>query len=307
MMDYFDLHADTLTQIPQGESLLENGCNLDISRVGEFAGRFAQVFAIWKDSKAAGQPDFMELYGRAAALMAAQSGRIVWCRNASDMETAHGQGKGAAFLSVEDISIAENMEDTAGRLSELGVCFASLCWNYENEYACGAAFDQTKGLTQAGRDLAAGLVQNGIVLDISHLSDRGVEELFGLTDCPLIASHSDIRSVCDHPRNLRPEHVRELVQRKGLIGLNFYRDFVGEGGFLQLLRHADAVLEAGGEDALAVGSDFDGCKDRFAEGIRGVQTVPELYRAMERAGMDTKLLDKMFYENAACFVRRTLG
>ena len=106
------------------------------------------------------------------------------------------------------------------------------------------------------------LTDQGIVMDISHLSDQGVEDLFQLTDRPVMASHSDIREVWDAPRNLQKVHLKELISRKGIIGMNFFAPFVGEKPQISdLLKHMDAVLEMGGEDCLAIGSDFDAATD----------------------------------------------
>lgn len=308
MMNYFDCHADTLTEIPQGETLLENCCNLDLQRVRAFADQYTQIFAIWKDrAEIAGEPleeVFLRLYHRAVELLRQQRTYLVWCDSAADMRAAHAAGKGAAFLSVEDISI---MGSLAGRIRELGIRFAMLTWNYENDYGCGAAAGQTKGLSGKGRALVEELLGQQVLLDISHLSDQGVEDLFLMTPRPVMASHSNVRDVCGSPRNLKKEHLRELIRRGGLMGLNFYGPFVGDKPRVEdLARHVDAVLELGGEDILALGSDFDGCGERFPQGIAGVQSVPGIQAALELAGAGTALVEKIFYKNAQRFLERNL-
>ena len=305
-MNYFDCHADTLTKIAKSQSLWENSGSLDLSRIHRFADSYAQIFAIFKDRAKAGactEEVFMQAYERAVSLLKAQPDTIAWCLTAADMHKAHEEGRAAAFLSVEDISI---MGAYTERIYELGIRFVLLSWNYENEYACGAAADQTKGLTDKGRMLVKELLARQIVLDISHLSDRGVEELFHMTDQPVMASHSNVREVFEHPRNLKKEHIKELIRRKGLIGLNFYEKFVGEQPDLtDLVRHADAVLSLGGEDILAVGSDFDGCME-FPKGIAGVQSIPAVREAFEREGFGSSLIEKIFFRNAQRFVTEAL-
>lgn len=149
-MRYFDCHADTLTEITKpGEDLERNTCDLDLERVEKFADSYTQIFAIWRDRKKMDEEkpeeEFLRLYRRAAELLEKADQKIIWCRNAQDMEEAHKSGKAAAFLSLEDIS-------TAGRYAEqiysLGFRFAMLTWNYENRYACGASADQRRGLTE---------------------------------------------------------------------------------------------------------------------------------------------------------------
>lgn len=307
-MDYFDCHADTLTQIPKGEGLWENTCSLDLSRAQEFAKKHVQIFAIWKDraNMQDGQleKEFMDLYKRAVSLLQSEPEHAAWCMDASDMRFAHSQKKTAAFLSVEDVSI---MGSLVGRIRELGIRFAQLSWNYENEYACGAVAGQGVGLSPKGRGLAEDLLQQQVVLDISHLSDQGVEDVFSLTDKPVIASHSNVRDVCDHPRNLKKEHIQELIRRRGILGINFYAAFVGaQPGISDLVRHIDAVCEFGGEDILAVGSDFDGCS-QFPEGIRDVSSIPGLCNFLEEHGFGKRIVRKLFFENAMGFLERNVN
>lgn len=308
-MRYFDCHADTLTEITKpGEDLERNTCDLDLERVEKFADPYTQIFAIWRDRKKMDEEkpeeEFLRLYRRAAELLEKADQKIIWCRNAQDMEEAHKSGKAAAFLSLEDIS-------TAGRYAEqiysLGFRFAMLTWNYENRYACGASSDQHRGLTEEGKELAKHLIDQGIILDISHLSDQGAEDLMMLTDAPIIASHSNVRSVCPRPRNLPEGLIRELIRRQGLIGINFFAPFVGENPQVEdLLRHMDVILSLGGEDVLALGGDLDGCDGVFPAGISGVETVPVLRERMEKAGFGAALIEKVFFENAENFIWRNV-
>ncbi|HIW41056.1 MAG TPA: membrane dipeptidase [Candidatus Mediterraneibacter vanvlietii] len=308
-MRYFDCHADTLTEITKpGEDLERNTCDLDLERVEKFADSYTQIFAIWRDRKKMDEEkpeeEFLRLYRRAAELLEKADQKIIWCRNAQDMEEAHKSGKAAAFLSLEDIS-------TAGRYAEqiysLGFRFAMLTWNYENRYACGASADQRRGLTEEGKELVKHLIDQGIILDISHLSDRGAEDLMTLTDKPIIASHSNVRSVCSRPRNLPEGLIRELIRRQGLIGINFFAPFVGENPQVEdLLRHMDVIFSLGGEDVLALGGDLDGCDGVFPAGISGVETVPVLRERMEKAGFGAALIEKVFFENAENFIRRNV-
>lgn len=303
-MNYFDCHVDTLTAITKpGETFGANSGALDLRRVKSFADKYAQIFAIYMDEgeldMARPEEQFYQAYKRASELLENEKDSLVWCKNAADMEIAHEQGKAAAFLSIEDVAV---MGSHVEHIKELGIRFALLTWNYDNRYACGASCDQKKGLKAEGRNLVEKFVKEGIVLDISHLSDKGAEDIFNLTDVPVMASHSNIRTLCPHPRNLTPELAKELIRRKGLIGINFYGNFIGENpDMMSLMRHMDAVLEMGGEDVLALGTDFDGCSILPKE-IEGVQSIPLLYEFMGKNGFDRHLLDKIFFENAHRFV-----
>lgn len=304
-MNYFDCHADTLTEISPAENLMRNTCCLDLERVRRFADHYTQIFAVWCDQEnmrtdgRKKEEIFQRLYERTVRLMLEQSAYAQWCQDASDMRKAHAQGKAAVFLAVEDLSV---MGGFVEQIRDLGFRFAMLTWNYENTYGCGAVTDQTKGLTKEGRILVKKLIQQQIVPDLSHLSDQGVEDVFGLTGQPVIASHSNVREICRHPRNLRREHIQELIRRKGLLGMNFYKEFVGKRfEITDLFRHIDQVLKLGGEDILAIGSDFDGCGNLLVHGIMGVQSIPALASEAERV-FGHAVMEKIFWKNAERFV-----
>lgn len=305
-MDYMDFHADTLTEIREGD-LIRNTRDVDLTRVGMLGGRYAQVFALWKDMAKVKEPDkeFTEVYNRALELLKS-SGKMVLCRTADEMKTAFREGKHAAFLSVEDCSfMGKNIE----KIKELGIRFAIPTWNYENRYGCGAVAGQDKGLTQEGKELLGFLNGSGIMVDVAHLSDQGIEEVLLFSDRTVLASHSDVRAVQNMPRNLSDAHIREIIRRDGVIGMNLFRPFLGDGEkvpLIQLFRHMDHILNMGGENALVWGCDFDGSDGLFPEGISGVQGMPLLAEKMKKAGFSEELLQKIFFENGYRFMERNL-
>ena len=306
--DYFDCHVDTLTELAADkEDLNQNSCNLDLQRVLERTKRYVQIFAVYRDRAEMEEPpeeEFKRLYRRVMRLLEKEKAHLALCHNGQEMKQALQAGKAAAFLSIEDISI---MGSCVTQMKELGFTMAMLTWNYENEYGAGAAYSQTKGLTEAGKRLAEELLRQGILLDISHLSDAGVEDILRMTERPVIASHSNVRTVCDNPRNLKKSQIREIIRRKGLIGVTYYSPFIDgtpNTTIQKLLRHMDAVMEQGGEEVLALGSDFDGCGQRLPVDMKGVENIENLKREMEKAGFGSRLIQKIFFENAYDFFDR---
>ena len=310
-MQYFDCHADTLTVLHRAdETLLSSKRDLDLERVHRFADRYGQIFALWKDAdKLNGkniEEEFRRAYENARKYLRDQEEKITFCTSALQMKTAFAQGKDAAFLAIEDLSF---MGKEVENISELGFRFAMLTWNYANQYAVGSVCDQKGRVTGYGKEMVSLLTGKGIIPDISHLSDAGVDDLLKLTDKPFIASHSNVRDVCDVPRNVTKEQLQEIIRRKGLIGMNFFRPLVGQDnavGFDWVLRHMDAVLSIGGEDVLAMGSDLDGCDGLFPDGFQGVENIPLVIETMKNAGFGQKLIDKIMFENAYSFIERNL-
>lgn len=308
-MNYFDLHCDTLFSIAQeGGTLLRRKGHIDLQRTRQF-DRYAQVFALYcgpqplDDAQQAHQL-FQKLLNTAKEQFDAAKEQLMHCRTAADFTQAEQQGKAAGFLSIEGAELLQSEEDFCAA-AEAGVRIVTLAWNHDSLYACGALRDQKKGLTAKGKQLVHAMEKNGMIPDVSHLSERGFWDLMEITDLPVCATHSNSAAVCPHPRNLTDAQFRELVRRNGLIGLNGYTAFVSPKKRVQiadLFPHIDHWMELGGENSLAIGADFDGC-DSLPKGMSDVQDISALQDEMRRHGYSETLLQKLFYDNAARFVR----
>ena len=181
----------------------------------------------------------------------------------------------------------------------------TLTWNGENPIASGN--ETEKGLTAFGREAVGELVRWGILLDVSHLNDRSFWELMEETEGPVVASHSNARAVCPHPRNLTDDQARELARRGGLVGLNYYAPFLRPDKktveLEDVYRHAVHLLELGMEDGLALGSDFDGAD--LPPCLDSCQKVPGLGQCLaERFGRETA--EGIMWRSAMAFFQRNL-
>ena len=138
-------------------------------------------------------------------------------------------------------------------------------------------------------------------MDVSHLNEPSFWELCDFAEKPFIATHSNAKAVCNHPRNLTDDQIIEIRNRKGLIGLNFYLDFLAERTpviMQNLFQHIGHFLNLGCQDVLAIGSDFDGAT--VPEWLCGIETVANLYENMvEYYGRD--IANKIYFENAQNF------
>lgn len=167
--------------------------------------------------------------------------------------------EGASFFDG-DAGLRAAMSRLA-RVSDAGVKMMTLTWNGRNALASG--HDTTDGFTRFGRSMVEALEERRIVADVSHLNDRGFDEFVRFARRPFAASHSNLRAVCGHRRNLTDDRFRAIVDAGGIVGLNFCRGFLREGAgdptCDDVLRHVDRMLNLGGEHAVALGSDYDGC------------------------------------------------
>ena len=232
-MDFFDLHCDTLTEcMDDGDSLLKNKRDIDFER-GKIFGRWNQVFAVFiPDSM---DDSLVESYFDSACDFylseLKKKGDFFPILSAEDVR-GHSRGVMLAMESSRGVGSLERLE----KLYERGLRLITLTWNHKNRAAGGC--DEGGGLTDWGRELVSKMEKLGIVTDVSHLSDRSFYDLCEFSDAPFIASHSDARAVHNEVRSLTDEQIKIIIERGGLIGLNFYDRFLGgNGGREELLRH----------------------------------------------------------------------
>ena len=148
-----------------------------------------------------------------------------------------------------------------------------------------------------GRDFARRMEDCGIYPDVSHISDPGFWDLVRLARGPVVATHSNSRALCPHRRNLTDDMFRAIRDSGGVVGLNLYRPFVGPAGTMEeLVAHVEHFLELGGEKALCLGGDLDGCEELAAE-MEGIQDVPRLWQALADRGYPRQLLEDLFWNN----------
>lgn len=303
-MFFFDLHCDTLTETNEkGRGLLNDGFQLSIDRLP--GQKWCQCFAIFI-------PD--ELRGEAAtayfernvrfyqAQLRLHVSRMQTVRTTSEIEAALEAGRIACMLTVENGSVLAGDMKNIRKLAEAGVKILTLTWNGANELAGGQASGE--GLSFFGRMAVAVLEQNGIIIDVSHLSDDAFDDLSKCAKRPFIATHSNSRAVHNHKRNLTDKQFLHIVENGGLVGINFFPAFVNgqeDYTFEELAEHINHFLSLGGQDSIALGSDFDGAD--MPSWLAGVQDIPVLYERMtETFGQDQT--DKIFGGNAMAFFRR---
>ncbi|MBQ8827588.1 MAG: dipeptidase, partial [Clostridia bacterium] len=200
---------------------------------------------------------------------------ITVCLCADDIENALLRGDiKLSMLSIEGCECLNGSIENLHRVYEAGVRIAGLVWNNNNSFACGSLVSGTsedRGLTKLGVKLVEECEKLGIIIDLSHSSDRTVREVFEITKRPLAATHSNFRSVCRHNRNLTDEYAAQIAHRGGYIGLNLYYKFA-EGDseeiannykMSSLCNHVDYALKLGLGDNLGFGFDIDGVGDIY--------------------------------------------
>jgi membrane dipeptidase len=188
-----------------------------------------------------------------------------------------------ALLSVEGAEAIDGRMAVLEAWFRLGVRLVGLTWNGANCVADGVGELRGGGLTGFGREVVARMQELGMVVDVSHLSVRGVSDVLDMTVRPVVASHSNALSVHRHRRNLDDDQIRGIAATGGLVGATFVPAFIASAETVtvdDLLRHVDHLLTVAGPDAVGLGSDFDGI-ETTPQGLRGGADYPALLDALQ--------------------------
>ncbi|CAM3949142.1 dipeptidase [Cohnella lubricantis] len=281
-----DLHCDVLSKLltdPTAKFAGADAGGLDVTRERLASGGVdLQVFAIYVPNERPKTPETAlheaELFG--SAVLTAPGMKLI--RTAADLEEASRTGATGALLSLEGADSLRGEWWALRLLHRLGVRLLGLTWNPANWACDGAMEPRGGGLTRPGRQLVQECEALGIVLDVSHLSERGFWDLAEAAKRPFFASHSNARSLRNHPRNLTDDQIRALIAVDGIVGITFVPWFLTENEPAKIddvLRHVEHMCALGGEKHLAFGSDFDGI-DRYVSGLEHPGKYPALAEAL---------------------------
>ncbi len=239
------------------------------------------------------------------AAITASAGELKLARLASDIGPSGHATPLAAFLGIEGAHALK------GRLSELdafakrGLRYLGLVHFSANEAAspaAGVGADAEKGLTKFGFDLVARCEELGVILDLAHLNRRGFKDVFGVATKPMMVTHTGVAGANAHWRNIDDDQIRGVADRGGVIGIIFCPYYLGRDGVDAVAEHIEHVIRIAGEDAVALGSDWDGFI-RPTRGLEEPQKLPNLTEALLRRGLSETACKKLLRHN----VLRVLG
>jgi membrane dipeptidase len=161
-----------------------------------------------------------------------------------------------------------------------------------------------KGLTAFGREVVHEMNRLGMIIDVSHLSDKGFYDVAELSEAPFIASHSNSRSIKENSRNLTDEMIKLLAQKGGVTGINFFGSFLSNDNLSRvddMVRHIKHIKSVGGIEVIALGTDFDGIEGELE--IKNIGEIGILLQGLEKGGFSQEEIDKISYKNAARIIK----
>ena len=342
----FDGHNDVLERLgaPDGggaDAFFERGekGHLDLLRARE-GGFGGGLFAVWvpqpkeqnpqpAPARAPGElpptidPAYALRYSMAAIALlfrieTRSEGKFRIVHTAAEIRRCLDEGVMPAVLHFEGADAIDPDLDALHVLYRAGLRSLGLVWSRPNAFAEGVDWkfrrsaDTGPGLTEAGAKLVRACNDLGIMLDVSHLNERGFWDVADLTDAPLVASHSNAYAICAATRNLTDPQLDAIAASDGMVGLNFGVHNLREDGVsdkntpLQaMVRQIDYLVERVGIDRVGFGSDFDGIP--ISREIGDVSGLPRLMSALNDRGYDEKALRKLAHENWLRVLRKTWG
>ena len=303
----FDLHCDTALRLlgddlNQAGSLAKNSGHIDLNRA-EALGGYCQCFACFTTPLMEEEQHIspVVIFEREIATIQREidknKRKISLAYSAEDVRTNQEKGKMSAILTIEgpagfgfDPELLEPMHQAGFRISTLG-------WNEQNPLT--GSHVSGGGLTDLGKAYVRNAQAQGILVDVSHISDEGFWDIIKMTQAPVIASHSNSRAVCAHSRNLTDEMFRAIRDTGGVAGINQYAAFLGENPSLDTVcDHILHFLELDPEGThIALGGDLDGC-DALADGFDGIEGYPALANRLLERGLTEDMVRNIYWNNA---------
>lgn len=310
-----DMHCDTVLRLMySNEPLLKTEGHLDLERMKK--GNYAlQCFAMFVHYKKVERPfEYVnKMIDKYYQEISKNMDIIRPVFSYQDIENNMKNGFMSSMLTIEEGGVTQGNLAFLRNLYLLGVRMITLTWNFEN----GIGFPNFKeveegkpdmhtpntedGLTEYGIEMVKEMEKLGIIIDVSHLSDKGFYDVLENTTKPFVASHSNARSVCPVVRNMTDDMILKLAKRGGVMGINYCADFVNdveENNFAyvkDMVKHIKYIKDLAGIDCIGLGSDFDGIGSNIE--MNSCDKLNLLQEALEDEGFTQEEIEKIFYKN----------
>lgn len=300
-MEVFDLHCDTLYKAMMKDSTID-------SQEYEFrvkdlfsSSRWKQCMAVWTPDDVSELPKKFQDKPLIDYFIASAENLLGECKRLKIPFNDINADK-SLMLTVENSSIIDNDITNIDILEKYGVKIATLTWNDRNCIGDGAMVENPVGATKFGKSVIREYIKRNIAIDTSHTSDALFYDIASENPKHILASHSNSRKICNHKRNLTDEQFCYIRDNGGIVGINLHKDFLKNDGnpeIKDILNHIYHFLSLGGEDVVALGTDFDGAD--ITEEIPSSGYFYRLYNSLLENNFEKSVVDKIFYKNALEF------
>lgn len=312
-----DWHCDTITALTAEETLTSNQKSITVDGLVQ-SNTSLQCFAAFIPCRRDGMyvpyddltHQFLSIHERYQNALKSNSSALQKVLTYNDYRNTREHGCCGCLFTLEDGGLIGTEMERIRMLWEHDIRLITLTWNFENSLGypnTNIKKDNEKTLTPFGREAVRYMEETGIIVDVSHLNDGGFYDVASIATKPFVASHSNARAICNHPRNLTDDMIRVIANKGGIIGLNFYYAFLQTkpsddvSRVNDMVNHVWHIYQTGGEDVLAMGSDFDGISGTLE--IASPIDCDKLYTALHKKGMSLNVLEKMWEKNTERVLR----
>lgn len=296
MNSFFDAHCDTMNEILERKcGFMKNRLNIDFERMSKY-DRYIQVFAAFVDKNDIDVSP-KERVEKIIEVFESEISKspLKFCKSYKNLENA----KYGAVLGIEGGEAIGGSLENLEKFYAKGVRIMTLTWNYDNEISGGITESPGLGLSDFGIEVVERMNELGMIVDVSHLSVKGFWDVAKYSKKPFAASHSNVKSLCSHIRNLDDEQIQFMIKSGGVIGMNFYPQFLDNSGKCEaerIMDHIDHILNMGGENSVGLGSDFDGV-EYLPDKITGIESMNKVVLLMKERGYGEELIEKITFGN----------
>ena len=304
------MHCDTIEEIRRlGVGLLNDKTQFSLRDQDKFSAG-CQALAVFIPDEIRGEDAvrFVDDYTAYTTKMVAEvSDRAEIAEHTADITRINAEHKWAFMRTIESGACLNGQLDLIDHFAALNYKMLGLVWNGANELGSGWN-NPEQGLTDFGKKAVKRMEEVGMIVDCSHLNDKGIDDLLEIAEKPFAASHSNIRSVCAHKRNLRDDQFQEIVKRGGICGVNLFTRFLSDTDSKDpdmVFRHIYRMLELGGENTIAFGADFDG-EITAPEGMNDPYGVCCFAEYLLKQGISQQVIDKLYFDNAVNFFQKNV-
>lgn len=326
-MPIIDLHCDTIAKIYKSSkkeeekpiNLRQNDLSIDIFKLKE-GNYLAQCFAMFVPFNV--EDPFqtaIEMIDVYYSEIKKNSDFILPAYSYKDIMKNKRNGKMSAILTIEEGGVCKGSIACLRAFYKLGVRLITLNWNFVNGVGHpNFTYDginkpnfkepnKKDGLTDFGIAMVKEMNRLGMIVDVSHLSDKGFYDVYKYSKGPFVASHSNSRTICEHCRNLTDDMIKKIAKRKGVIGINYAADFLHEAPedskygdnksmIIDMIEHIKYIKSVGGIECIALGSDFDGIYPNLE--MQDASQLSMLTKALKEENFSDDEIEMITYKNA---------
>lgn len=310
-MYILDMHCDTLIRLNDKTSLRQNDLHIDLIRMKQ-SFYLLQNFAIFTNIETTENRMHYVLKNINKFYREMEINKDL-IKPVYSYQDIINNNLMSAMLTLEEGDVIENDLDILELYYRLGVRMIALTWNYPNaigfpnftynkdlsRYDMLRITNTEDGLTEFGKAYVKKCNELGIIIDVSHLGDKGFQDVLEITNKPIVASHSNSRKICDVARNLSDEMILKLHKNGGVMGVNYCDDFIdnqADGSIKNIVKHINHIKELGCIDNIGLGSDFDGIKTR--KEMKDCSQINLLIDELRNNNYTNEEIEKICYKNA---------